>query len=52
MRIKKTDLADVLVLVPQPFHGDRGLFTRIFDADFFDDYLGAPGIAAAFVQDS
>ena len=49
---RKTDLADVLVLIPQPFHDDRGLFTRTFDADIFDDYLGRPGISASFVQDS
>ena len=29
---KRADLADVLVLTPQPFHDDRGLFTRTFDA--------------------
>src|SRR3954451_25043258 len=52
MRIEKTDLADVLVLVPQPFRDGRGLFTRTFDADIFDDYLGTPGISASFVQDS
>ena len=52
MRIETTNLADVLVLTPQPFHDDRGLFTRTFDADIFDDYLGAPGTSAAFVQDS
>ena len=52
MRIEKTDLADVLVLIPQPFRDDRGLFTRTFDADIFDDYLGQPGTSASFVQDS
>ncbi len=52
VRIEKTDLADVLVLIPQPFRDDRGLFTRTFDADIFDDYLGAPGTSASFVQDS
>src|SRR3989442_1413768 len=31
---------------------DRGLFTRAFDADIFDDYLGASGFSASFVQDS
>jgi dTDP-4-dehydrorhamnose 3,5-epimerase len=50
--IEQTDLADVLVLVPQPFHDERGLFTRTFDADIFDTYLDAPGTAATFVQDS
>ncbi len=52
MRIESTDLADVLVLVPQPFLDDRGLFTRTFDAAIFDDYLGTPGLSASFVQDS
>ncbi|MET0698520.1 MAG: dTDP-4-dehydrorhamnose 3,5-epimerase [Mycobacterium sp.] len=52
MRIEQTDLADVLVLVPQPFHDDRGLFTRTFDADIFDAHFGNPGLAASFVQDS
>ncbi|MFI9407034.1 dTDP-4-dehydrorhamnose 3,5-epimerase [Nocardia sp. NPDC052316] len=52
MRIEPTDLADVLVLTPEPFRDDRGLFTRTFDAVEFDAYLGAPGTAATFVQDS
>ena len=52
MRIEKTALADVLVLAPQPFRDERGLFTRTFDAEIFDDYLGAPGISGSFVQDS
>ncbi|WP_054813979.1 dTDP-4-dehydrorhamnose 3,5-epimerase [Nocardia arizonensis] len=52
MRIEQTELADVLVLIPRPFHDDRGLFTRTFDAEIFDDRLGTPGASAAFVQDS
>jgi dTDP-4-dehydrorhamnose 3,5-epimerase len=52
VRIETTNLADVLVLTPQPFHDNRGLFTRTFDAAIFDDYLGRPGISASFVQDS
>jgi dTDP-4-dehydrorhamnose 3,5-epimerase len=52
VRIEMTDLADVLVLVPEPFRDNRGLFTRTFDTEIFDDYLGAPGISAGFVQDS
>ncbi len=52
VRIEPTDLADVLVLTPEPFRDDRGLFTRTFDAVEFDDYLGTPGTAAAFIQDS
>jgi len=50
--VEETDLADVVVLVPQPFRDDRGLFTRTFDADVFDAHLGVPGAAASFVQDS
>ncbi len=52
MRIETTNLADVLVLTPQPFHDERGLFTRTFDADIFDDYLDKPGTSASFIQDS
>ncbi|QBS46504.1 dTDP-4-dehydrorhamnose 3,5-epimerase [Nocardia sp. CS682] len=52
MRIEPTDLADVLILTPEPFRDDRGLFTRTFDAVEFDAYLDAPGTAATFVQDS
>lgn len=52
MRIDTTDLADVLVLTPQPYRDDRGFFTRTFDANIFDEYLGVPGISATFVQDS
>jgi dTDP-4-dehydrorhamnose 3,5-epimerase len=52
VRIEKTDLADVLLLIPQPFRDNRGLFTRTFDAAIFDDYLGQPGVSASFVQDS
>ncbi|MGW0181508.1 dTDP-4-dehydrorhamnose 3,5-epimerase [Nocardia sp. NPDC003345] len=51
MRIDETELADVLLLVPEPFRDDRGLFTRTFDARIFDGRLGA-GASAAFVQDS
>ena len=50
MRIETADLADILVLIPLPFHDDRGLFTRTFDADIFDDYLGRTGTPASFVQ--
>ena len=52
MRIERTTLAGVLVLTPQPFRDERGLFTRTFDATIFDDYLGVPGVSASFVQDS
>ena len=52
VRFEEADLADVVVMVPTPFRDDRGLFTRTFDADIFDDHLEAPGIAATFIQDS
>ncbi len=52
MRIEQTELADVVVLSPQPFFDDRGWFTRTFDAEIFDGYLGVPGTAASFGQDS
>ncbi|MFF2083081.1 dTDP-4-dehydrorhamnose 3,5-epimerase [Nocardia sp. NPDC058176] len=52
MRIERTELADVVVLVPEPFRDDRGLFTRTFDAIEFDAHLGVEGASAAFVQDS
>jgi dTDP-4-dehydrorhamnose 3,5-epimerase len=52
VRIEKTDLADVLVLAPQPSRDDRGLFTRTFDAEIFDDYVGRDGASASFIQDS
>jgi dTDP-4-dehydrorhamnose 3,5-epimerase len=40
------------VLIPQPVRDDRGLFTRTFDADVFDDFLDHPGASASFIQDS
>lgn len=52
MRIEQTELAGVVLFVPQPFRDDRGLFTRTFDAEIFDDCIGTPGAAAAFLQDS
>ncbi len=57
MRIDTTGLTDVLVLRPEPFRDERGLFTRTFDAALFDLYLdetpGAPATRAAdFLQDS
>ncbi|MFD0363295.1 dTDP-4-dehydrorhamnose 3,5-epimerase [Nocardia sp. GCM10030253] len=52
MRIEPTELADVLVLVPEPFRDERGLFTRTFDAEEFEAELGVPGAAASFLQDS
>ncbi|RDI55803.1 dTDP-4-dehydrorhamnose 3,5-epimerase [Nocardia mexicana] len=52
MRIEGAELADVLVLTPDPFRDDRGVFTRTFDAAEFDARLGVRGAAASFVQDS
>ncbi|WP_431233282.1 dTDP-4-dehydrorhamnose 3,5-epimerase [Mycolicibacterium psychrotolerans] len=52
MEIRQTDIAGLVVLVPQPFFDDRGFFTRTFDAEIFDSYLGAPGLSASFIQDS
>jgi dTDP-4-dehydrorhamnose 3,5-epimerase len=52
VHIKTTTLADVLVLEPEPFRDNRGLFTRTFDAEIFDAHLGAPAFSAGFVQDS
>lgn len=52
VQIEKTRLADVLLMKPTPFNDDRGLFTRTFDADEFDDAVGRPGAAAEFRQDS
>lgn len=52
MRIEQTRIPGVAVLVPQPHRDARGLFTRTFDAAIFDAWLGVPGAAATFVQDS
>lgn len=52
VRIENTDLADVLVLVPEPHRDDRGLFTRTFDTEIFDAAVGVPGASATFTQDS
>jgi dTDP-4-dehydrorhamnose 3,5-epimerase len=51
VRIEQTSLADVLILTNDAHHDQRGLFTRTFDADIFDGYVGA-GVSATFVQDS
>jgi dTDP-4-dehydrorhamnose 3,5-epimerase len=50
--VQRTDLTDVLLLVPEPFHDERGFFTRTFDAEVFDDAVAVSGAAAAFIQDS
>jgi len=52
VRIEEARLAGVVVLTPQPFRDERGLFTRTFDAELFDEWIGVPGMSATFVQDS
>lgn len=52
MRFEQTQFSGVVVLVPQPFRDERGLFTRTFDAELFDEHIGTPGASAKFVQDS
>jgi dTDP-4-dehydrorhamnose 3,5-epimerase len=52
VRVEQSELAGVVVLVPQPHRDERGLFTRTFDAEIFDAHLGVPGAAASFLQDS
>ncbi|MDT7758997.1 MAG: dTDP-4-dehydrorhamnose 3,5-epimerase, partial [Mycobacterium sp.] len=52
VRIEHATLAGVAVLVPTPFRDERGFFTRTFDADIFDAWVGVPGTSATFVQDS
>ena len=52
MRIERTTLTDVFVLAPEPFLDERGIFTRTFDANIFDAFIGVPGRSASFVQDS
>jgi dTDP-4-dehydrorhamnose 3,5-epimerase len=52
MQIERTELAGALLLTPQPAHDPRGLFTRTFDSELFDAYLGVPGLSARFLQDS
>ncbi|MFB1295914.1 dTDP-4-dehydrorhamnose 3,5-epimerase family protein [Mycobacterium sp. pW049] len=51
MRIEPSQLSGVITFVPQPHHDDRGLFTRTFDAQIFDEWAGST-TAATFVQDS
>lgn len=52
MHVQTTDLVDVLVFVPEPFHDDRGFFTRTLDADVFDEAVGEAVKATSFIQDS
>ena len=51
MHIEAAGLVGVALFVPQPHHDDRGWFTRTFDTEIFDGWLGS-GASAAFVQDS
>ncbi|MET0928129.1 MAG: dTDP-4-dehydrorhamnose 3,5-epimerase [Aeromicrobium sp.] len=51
MRVETTSLHDVLLLVPEPFHDERGWFTRTFDTAIFDA-AGAGVRSADFTQDS
>ena len=49
MRVERTELAGVLLFVPEPHRDDRGLFTRTFDATVARQAGLDPH---AFVQDS
>lgn len=49
MRMQMTELAGVLLLLPEPHRDDRGLFTRTFDAAVAAEAGLDP---ASFVQDS
>ncbi|RBO94403.1 dTDP-4-dehydrorhamnose 3,5-epimerase [Nocardia puris] len=51
VRIESTDLDGVALLIPDPAHDERGLFTRTFDVAVFDAHFGA-GASGRFVQDS
>ncbi|WP_102145661.1 dTDP-4-dehydrorhamnose 3,5-epimerase family protein [Mycobacterium hubeiense] len=52
MHIEQAGLSGVAVFVPQPRRDNRGLFTRTFDAELFDAWLGVAGASASFIQDS
>ncbi|MFI6502171.1 dTDP-4-dehydrorhamnose 3,5-epimerase family protein [Nonomuraea typhae] len=49
MRVERTNLDGVLLFIPTPYHDDRGLFTRTFDAALAAEHGLDPG---AFIQDS
>jgi dTDP-4-dehydrorhamnose 3,5-epimerase len=49
MRVETTDLEGILLLVPEPHHDERGLFTRTFDSAVARQNGIDPG---SFVQDS
>jgi dTDP-4-dehydrorhamnose 3,5-epimerase len=52
VRFEQTQLSGVVVLIPEPYRDERGLFTRTFDAAQFDEWSGTPGASAMFAQDS
>ncbi|MFD4368337.1 dTDP-4-dehydrorhamnose 3,5-epimerase family protein [Rhodococcus sp. NPDC058521] len=60
MRVQTSDLAGILLFLPEPFHDERGFFTRTFDTETFDravaehstDAVDNNARAARFVQDS
>jgi dTDP-4-dehydrorhamnose 3,5-epimerase len=55
MRVDGTSLHQVLLMVPESFHDDRGWFARTFDTAVFDRAAADAGIdvrSADFTQDS
>ncbi|MDT2008209.1 dTDP-4-keto-6-deoxy-D-glucose epimerase [Rhodococcus opacus] len=54
MRVKSTELEGVVLFTPDPFRDGRGLFTRTFDARYFDAAVAdrTPVRAVDFIQDS
>jgi len=55
VQIQTTALSDVLLLVSEPFHDDRGWFTRTFDTAIFDAFqvdAGSSVRSGDFTQDS
>lgn len=53
MRVETSDLEGVLLFVPEPFHDERGFFTRTFDTEIFDRSVkGMDVTSASFTQDS
>ena len=49
MDVQRTELAGVLIMVPQPHHDSRGFFTRTFESDVAAQAGLDPN---AFIQDS
>lgn len=55
MRVQRTTLPDVLLLMPTPITDDRGFFTRTFDTEIFDSHqmhAGGSVRSGDFTQDS